>query len=223
MRTEPAHKLPPARVGSFEYLFATAEVRWSSEVAAMHGYPPAPMTVDVQFVLSHKHDDDKARVTELYTEMVQTHLPFSSKHRIVDCAGNSHQVVVISKTLLGDDGSNIGLDGFYVDLSEVLDHQADRAFDEAVEEAVDEAVAEFTSHRSVIEQAKGMVMFVYGIDANAAFHLLRWQSQQHNVKLRVVAEQIAEDFTRAAQQHPVDRATYDNLLLTAHTRAASRR
>jgi hypothetical protein len=29
---------------------------------------------------------------------------------------------------------------------------------------------------------------VYGIDKNTAFHLLKWRSQQSNVKLRALAE-----------------------------------
>lgn len=215
VRNEPAQKLPPARVGSFEYLFATAEVHWSAEVAAMHGYPPAPMTVDVPLVLSHKHDDDKARVSELYSEMVQTRLPFSSKHRIVDCSGATHQVVVISKALLGDDGSTIGLDGFYVDLSDVLDHHDDRAFDDAVEEAVDEAVAEFTSHRSVIEQAKGMVMLAYSIPADRAFDVLKWRSQQTNVKIRTLCELIVKRATDEVSLSAENRSGFDQILLSA--------
>ena len=64
-----------------------------------------------------------------------------------------------------------------------------------------------------------MLMVVYGIDADAAFGLLRWQSQHHNVKLRVMAEQMVEDFSRASQRRgAVDRRTYDELLVTIHTR-----
>ena len=59
----------------------------------------------------------------------------------------------------------------------------------------------------MIEQAKGMLMVVYGIDADAAFALLRWQSQQYNVKLRLVAGQIAVDFTAASRRRSADRST----------------
>jgi hypothetical protein len=35
---------------------------------------------------------------------------------------------------------------------------------------------------------------VYGIDELTAFELLKWRSQEANIKLRVLAEQIATDF-----------------------------
>ena len=64
-----------------------------------------------------------------------------------------------------------------------------------------------------------MLMFIYGIDADAAFDLLRWQSQQHNVKLRLVAEQIAKDMAELARTTPLrNRITHDSILLTAHQR-----
>lgn len=84
-----------------------------------------------------------------------------------------------------------------------------------------EAVREIAEQRAVIEQAKGMLMFIYGIDADAAFDLLRWQSQQHNVKLRLIAEQIAKDMAELAKTTPLRRRMpNDRLLLTAHQRIA---
>jgi hypothetical protein len=54
--------------------------------------------------------------------------------------------------------------------------------------------AAITASRALIEQTKGMLMFVYGIDADAAFDVLRKQSQQHNIKLRLIAEQVLKDW-----------------------------
>jgi hypothetical protein len=82
-----------------------------------------------------------------------------------------------------------------------------------------EAARDIAEKRAVIDQAKGMLMVVYGADADAAFDVLRWQSQHHNVKLRVVAEQVVADFSRASQQSTaVNRRTYDALLASLHTR-----
>ncbi|WP_290056852.1 ANTAR domain-containing response regulator [Amycolatopsis solani] len=52
--------------------------------------------------------------------------------------------------------------------------------------------------RSVIDQAKGMLMAIRQIDAEAAFALLVEQSQQENVKLREVAERFVARVTGPA-------------------------
>ena len=64
-----------------------------------------------------------------------------------------------------------------------------------------------------------MLMLIYGMDEAAAFELLRWRSQETNVKLRLLAAQVAADFlafTGSEQLPP--RSGYDKLLLTAHLR-----
>ena len=38
-----------------------------------------------------------------------------------------------------------------------------------------------------------MLMLIYRINADSAFELLKWRSQETNVKLRVLAKQIAKD------------------------------
>jgi hypothetical protein len=48
--------------------------------------------------------------------------------------------------------------------------------------------------------------------------LLRWLSQQANVKLRPLAEQIAQDF-RGAGLPLNTQSEFDHLLLSAHRRA----
>jgi hypothetical protein len=87
------------------------------------------------------------------------------------------------------------------------------------EDGFNAALAQLVQNRAIIEQAKGMLMLVYGIDAVGAFEKLRWLSQQHNVKLRLLAERIVQDLTAASQQRrPVDPRASDALILTAHVR-----
>ena len=45
-------------------------------------------------------------------------------------------------------------------------------------------------NRAVIEQAKGILMERHSIDEMVAFELLRRQSQEQNLKLRVLASQL---------------------------------
>jgi hypothetical protein len=165
-------------------------------------------------VLAHKHPDDYQQVAATLETVRRDHRAFSTRDRIIDTHGRVHHVVVIAEQLADDTGAVIGTHGFYVDITAALQQQHERR--------IDAAVAEITEHRASIEQAKGMLMLAYGIDADAAFGLLRWQSQQHNVKLRLLADQIVADYLALAQTQPrPHRAAYDHLLLTAHRRIAT--
>jgi ANTAR domain/PAS fold len=214
-RREPAERLAPARVGSFTYDFATGMFHWSAEVAAIHGYPPEPMTADAELVLSHKHSEDRGRVQELYQEMLDTRSALSSRHRIVDRSGTVHQVAVISKHRLDASQTPVGLDGFYVDLTDSFNDQDDKDFDRAVDEAVDLAVSEFTAHRSIIEQAKGMVMVAYSIPADRAFDVLKWRSQQTNTRIRTICELIVKRAVDEISIAEDSRSKFDEILLSA--------
>jgi hypothetical protein len=62
-------------------------------------------------------------------------------------------------------------------------------------------------------------MLIYRINADSAFELLKWRSQETNTKLRALAEQIAMDFTGLRYDEVLPgRAVFDRLLLTAHLR-----
>jgi hypothetical protein len=104
----------------------------------------------------------------------------------------------------------IGTHGFYIDVT---------PSERARQDQVTAAVARITERRSGIEQTKGMLMLVFGIDEPTAFDLLRWRSQEANVKLRPLAEQIAADFREISggETYP-PRSAYANALLTAHLR-----
>ena len=98
-------------------------------------------------------------------------------------------------------------DGDYVDLSDIgEDH------------TVYAAIADFTAHRSQIEQAKGMLMTIYGISPTHAFDILVWRSQETNTKLRTLVVQVIEDFGDRLNVPASIRERADHLLLTAHKR-----
>jgi hypothetical protein len=54
--------------------------------------------------------------------------------------------------------------------------------------------------RTVIGQAEGMLMNEYGIDADQAFALLSEQSQNHNVKLRDLAQSVVDAGAKRAAE-----------------------
>jgi AmiR/NasT family two-component response regulator len=85
-------------------------------------------------------------------------------------------------------------------------------------DTITRAAAEIVEHRAVIEQAEGVLMAVYSIDAQAAFDLLKWGSQHTRTKLQVVAEQLITGFRSLQSDHDAPRLTIDQLLLQARER-----
>ena len=194
------------RVGSFRYFRAEDRWEWSDTVAHMHGYAPGQIQPTTALVLSHKHPDDAGNVA-LLIEAAGQGQPFSSRHRILDTHGRVHAVLVIGEPLCAGDGTVVGGQGFYVDLSDVDDDRT-----------VDAAIADFTAHRALIEQAKGILMVTYSISAERAFDILVWRSQDTNTKLRSLAVQIIDDFTARLHVPPDVRERANHLLVTAHLR-----
>jgi PAS domain S-box-containing protein len=199
----------PQRAGWFRFYFADQRWEWSEQVQRMHGYQPGTVTPTTELVLEHKHPEDRRQVAATIDQILNTHKAFSTRHRIIDTTGQVHHVVVVGDQLRNGDGDVIGTHGFYVDVTPTDDQER--------EDIVTARLAEIAEQRASIEQAKGMLMLIYGINDAAAFELLKWVSQQENVKLRPLAERICEDF-RGAAPSLMSQSDFDHLLLTAHHR-----
>ncbi|MGV0799310.1 ANTAR domain-containing protein, partial [Mycolicibacterium elephantis] len=147
-------------------------------------------------------------------EIKRTAGAFSTRHRIIDTHGETHHVVVVGDKIFDDAGDVVGTHGFYVDVTPAMAERQNKM--------VTAAVAEIAEARGLIEQAKGMLMLIYRINAESAFELLKWRSQETNTKLRLLAEQIVKDFLELTYEEELPpRSTYDRLLLTAHDRVQS--
>ncbi len=197
----------PQRVGWFRFYFDDQRWEWSEQVQRMHGYEPGAVTPTTELVLAHKHPDDRGQVAATIDDILTTRKPFSTRHRIIDTEGDVHDVVVVGDGLRDKRGAVIGTQGFYVDVSPRPDTEN--------QDLVTARLAEIAENRAAIEQAKGMLMLVYDIDRDAAFNLLKWLSQDANIKLRPLAAQISEDFRGAGL---TAKSEFDHLLLTARLR-----
>lgn len=165
----------------------------------MHGYTLGEVEPTTELLLSHKHPDDRAKVAEIL-ERVKTGGLFSSRHRIVDCDGKIHWVVVVSDRMTDEDGEITGTRGYYIDVTSGI--QSDLTV----------AIASVVESRAVIDQAKGILMAAYGIDADRAFEILKWRSQATQVKLRTVASRLVEAVMREGLA-PETVIAIDHLLL----------
>ncbi|OBB92091.1 PAS and ANTAR domain-containing protein [Mycobacterium sp. 852002-40037_SCH5390672] len=195
--------------GWFRFYFTDQRWEWSEQVQRMHGYEAGSVTPTTELVLSHKHPDDRGHVAATIDQIVHKRQAFSTRHRIIDTRGNVHHVVVVGDRMFDDDGDVIGTHGFYIDVSE--------QHEQVHEDAMSAKLAAISENRAGIEQAKGMLMLVYDISDSAAFELLKWLSQEANIKLRPLAEQIARDF-RGAGLALNTQTEFDHLLMTAHER-----
>ncbi|MGA8328901.1 MAG: ANTAR domain-containing protein [Mycobacterium sp.] len=91
---------------------------------------------------------------------------------------------------------------------------------ESEDDIITAKVAEITEHRAVIEQAKGMLMLIYGLDPKAAFDLLKWRSQKSNIKLRRLALQLIEEFRAVRDEAISSREPFDEVLVPDRARVA---
>jgi hypothetical protein len=203
-------------VGWYRFYFADERWEWSPEVEQIHGYQPGTVTPTTQLVLSHKHPDDYHYIAATLDDIRRTHKPLSTRHRIITVQGETRDVVIIGERLRDDDtGEVIGTQGCYLDITPTNEER---------QASISQALSEIAETRASIEQAKGVLMYIYGIGPDAAFDLLRWRSQESNIKLRALAEQVLADVLTLKHDKgaPLSRQTFDGLFLTAHERVAAK-
>ena len=111
------------------------------------------------------------------------------------------------------DGEVTGVRGLLIDIT--------RSFQRDLASSTEAAVAAAGESRAVIDQAKGALMLVYGIDGDAAFSLLRWYSQRSNLKLRVLAQQLVDAATHDVLVSAGTRRGLDEVFVSAATGAAT--
>ncbi|HZE15117.1 MAG TPA: PAS and ANTAR domain-containing protein [Mycobacterium sp.] len=164
----------PQRIGRFRFFIEEQRWEWSDAVARMHGYEPEAVVPTTELLLQHKHPEDRPRVAAVLSRVLRGE-PFCSRHRIIDAAGRTHWIVVVGDIMCDAVGAVIGTAGFYVDVTESLLSD------------ISTVLNDVAASRAQIEQAKGVLMAVYGISAERAFEILVWRSQETNVKVRDLA------------------------------------
>nr|WP_245714163.1 PAS and ANTAR domain-containing protein [Nocardia vaccinii] len=196
--------------GKFRFWFASQRWEWSPEIYRMHGYQPGEIEPTTEVLLAHKHPEDRDNVAEAIARSMEQGEPFSSRHRFIDTNGVEHAVMVVADRILDAAEHPVGTAGYYIDLSD--------AIADAERETVEQRLPEIVASRAVIEQAKGVLMCMYGINAAQAFKVLTWRSQETNVKLRALAEQLIAELPTVATPTPEVVTQFDHLLLTLQER-----
>jgi hypothetical protein len=167
----------PALVGRYTYRPKTDEWWWSDNMFRIHGFDPGSVVPTTELVMRHIHPDDVDRAWESREAVVEEKEPFTFLHRLIT-ADRAEQVVLPAGHLEDDDGEPV-VDGHLIDITDV---RAD-----AVNDELDSVVSEFVGQRAVIEQAKGVLMQLYSVDADTSWALLRAFSADTNRKVRDIA------------------------------------
>jgi len=191
------------QTGRFAYHVRDDSWEWDDDVFAIHGYRPGEVEPTTELFLLHKHDGDRDRVEQTFKQAVAVGEPFNLYYRI-RAKGSERRVVVVGEGIRDTTGMVEQLVGYYLDLTP--------EFAAETAAAADAAVAASAAARDTIEQAKGILMLGYGLDADAAFAMLRWWSRNRNVKVRDIAERLIEVAGTGHMSHPGLRGMLDALI-----------
>ena len=170
----------PAGAYRIDLLEGTAS--WSDGLYRLHGYERGEVVPTIELMLSHKHPEDRPRAQEIIAEVCSTGGHFSIYHRMIDGQGRLHRVLTSGEGTVDASGRVTAIGGVMVDLTTTLQRETEHAARDAVERAF--------ATRSVIDQARGLVMGRLRVGPEEAFNLLIRFSSRTNTKLSVVAADL---------------------------------
>ncbi|WP_395726349.1 PAS domain S-box protein [Nakamurella sp.] len=187
---------PAERVafGSFVLDAGTARFVGSEELASVLGFTPGDVVLTAMMVTSHLHPADQARWQAGVQRCLETGLPQVVAHRLVT-ADRSERPATTTFTAHCDHGRVVSVTGVVADLS----HQLRTVTDVEIGTAVRASAAT----RSEIDQAKGIVMAAFDVDAEQAFALLTWHSSHSNRKLRDLSGELIVRLSSAHPERPL--------------------
>ncbi|MBD5785964.1 PAS and ANTAR domain-containing protein [Cellulosimicrobium terreum] len=194
--------------GRFRYDVAHDRWWWSDEVFRMHGFEPGEIVPTTGLVLSHKHPEDRQRAVRTVLHSVRAGEPFASMHRIVDAAGRARTLAVTGEAQVDPrTGDVVQVVGYFTDVTEPSEASA--------REAANRSIRAADASRSTIEQAKGVLMIAFGVDADEAFELLRVRSNHSNVPVRELARRLLGGLGTVGDVIEAARARVDALTVAA--------
>lgn len=168
-------------VGGFSYDAGQDRWTWSPEVFHIHGFEPHDVVPTTELIRFHAHPDDRDAVEETLAGAMTSPGSFTLAFRLVDAQGGLRRVLMLGQGSERSQGT-LRLRGQLVDLTPLQE--------EILNDDLAPVVDDFRAHRAVIEQAKGIVIQIFAVDADEAFDRLRACSQTANVKVRDLAQYL---------------------------------
>jgi len=147
----------------------------------IHGMAPGEVVPTLDLMVRHIDAADRDRVLDQIAQGARDGTPFGCQYRLLDLAGTARTVALTGSGEAGA-GGELMVSGFLVDTT--------ASEQRAMASRVNSELALALESHAVIDQAKGILMLGYGIGGDAAFELLRWGSQQRNIKLVTLARRL---------------------------------
>ncbi|MFN3923424.1 MAG: PAS and ANTAR domain-containing protein [Pseudarthrobacter sp.] len=169
--------------GTFHADVATGRLHWSEAMFQLHGYQRGEVVPTLELLFSHKHPEDRPKCEEIVAQVVRTGGYFCMYHRIIDAQGRTRRVLTTGDALV-EGGRVTALEGVMIDLTSTLQRET--------EQTARDAVIGATSTRTVIDQARGILMSQLKMGSDDAFQMLVSTSSHRNVKLVVVAAELVQ-------------------------------
>jgi hypothetical protein len=200
--------------------------QWSDAVYEVFGYLPGSVLPSWDMIMSQIPEEDRALVQACYESAGKRPGPFSWSHRIrvhgatrsisvvgealpIERPNGTGKTAMRAQAFRDDPGSqNLVLHGYVIDQTHLRTAAARAAATDAVQNSV--------RYRATIEQAKGALMLAYGLDADAAFALLKRHSQCSNRKLHAIAADVVDQVREDELSSRRLRLALDRILANGH-------
>lgn len=193
----------------FEYQVESARWTWSEGLCEIHGIGVGdePTT---ELMLTRMVEEDRPEMLARFHHHLEHEGPYSCAYRMTDPQGRLRRIMFVGQSEAVA-GAIKRLTGFVIDITDPMRNHAT------------EVVTALTEHRAAIEQAKGALMVLFGIEDGAAFDLLKTYSSQHNIKLALVAERLVAGFCDPAFSRVDPVRSLLDILMTLGTDTGERR
>jgi len=161
---------------TFDFHVADQRWCWSTSLRELLGVRPEDTATTARLFEGVALEDLPGTWTA-FREATRREGAFSFTFGLRDGRGHLRRVVLAGQSA-GQDGTVVEMSGFVVDITETL------------RSSEQHAVEASSLHRAAIEQAKGALMLSFGISDEAAFEVLRAESNRHHLEVAVVAQRI---------------------------------
>lgn len=173
-----------APAGTFVMDLESGLAEWSDGLFAIHGYQRGEVVPTLAMILAHKHPEDREHIRGLIRQLCSSGGHGAFFHRLLDSKGRERLVLTVAEARGDGPGPITSIHGLTVDLTGTV--AAETA------PAAAAAITGVYASRTLIEQAKGIIMGRLEVGAEEAFGVLARISHTTNTKLSAVAAELVE-------------------------------